>query len=289
MYGEGYVEAGNSQKLAKQIFGIKVPFVLDNKEELVYTSSPASVNTTWAEYNWLTDVEKIFSKKIYTFCRKHSVDFESMICFCLCHETGHAKEQRLFEESGFFPIALPIEVYAKIESTNYVFTRSELLRMFMGGIFDFSVNKELLKNNLKNPFARKAYLDKETLRTSEFTTKKEGYSSDLRYRYLILNLPLVLDLYEHGGLNESERRTLKENQEKEIGDKWEKTLLKLKSIEFFDAKSKRDIMLELFENTLGIQHAYLVSNVNRKNLLPTGYSELPKFWNKDSYCVMHLS
>jgi hypothetical protein len=244
------------------------------------------VNTTWAEYNLTTDVEKLYSKKINTFCQKHSVDFESMICFCLCHETGHAKEQRLFEEISFFPMALPIEVHANVGLTNYVFARSELFRIFMGGIFDFSINKELFKNNLKNPFERKAYLDKETRRTVNHITKANQHDF---LKYSLLNLPFNLDTYEYGGLDEVDKEDLKQTQEKVIGDKWEKTLLKLKSIEFFDAKSKRDIMLELFENILGL-NVSLVSNANRKNLLRrTGYSELPKFWNKDNYQVMVLS
>jgi hypothetical protein len=285
-FRELYLESLNAQEEAKQIFGVEVPFILDANKKLDRNNCLVSRIEKLAEYDWHCDANRIFYKRIKILCQKYDVDFNSVIYFCLCHETGHAKEQRLFEEIGFFPNTirrLPEGVPIKIESTNYVLTSRGFYDIFSCGICDFSINEELAKHNIKNQLAKKMFFDTTGLQPVNSHTEEEWHKFVLD---CLLRLPLVLTVYEHGELNESERRTLKESQEEVIGDKWEKTLLKLKSTEFFNPKSKIDVILELLENILGIP-AFLGINQKRE-ILFNRYSTLPKFWNKEGYRVMYL-
>ena len=84
----------------------------------------------------------------------------------------------------------------------------------------------------------------------------------------------------------SKKIVFKESQEKVVGDKWEKTLSKLKEIEFSNPKSKTDIILELIKNTLGIK-AFLGFGQKRE-ILFRRYSTIPKFWKKERYQVIYL-
>lgn len=165
-FRELYLEALDAQEEAKQIFGVEPPFILDK-----------SRNEELGEYVWRYDVYKIFYKRIKTLCQKYDVDFESIICFCLCHETGHAKEQRLFEEIGFFPNITKTQgemVLTKIESTNYVLPSREFDNIFSCGISDFSINKELAKHNVKNQLAKRYFLTLQVVNALMWILKKNG-------------------------------------------------------------------------------------------------------------------
>jgi hypothetical protein len=260
-----YSKAFNAQDIAKQIFGIKLPFVLEEKAELSYGAPFGSVNAILGEYYWQKDIERIYCRRIRTFCEKYELDYNSVIQFCLCHETGHAKEQRLFEEIDFFPNTITWRYHP-----------------FISGICDYSVNKELLKNDIKNPFERKAFLDKETLRTVFVNTKE---AKDNFHFNSLLNLPYNIDAYEHGGLSDDEKIGFKESQEKEIGDKWEKALSKLRSIDFFEPKSKLDIILDLYNEILEIPVPLCKV---KTEILRLKFQTIPKFWRKSTYNVIFL-
>jgi hypothetical protein len=60
----------------------------------------------------------------------------------------------LFEEIGFFPNTI-----------------NKPYHLFIAGICDYSINKELLKHGLKNPFERLAFLDKDTQRSVSINTE----------------------------------------------------------------------------------------------------------------------
>jgi hypothetical protein len=284
-----YSEALKAQDVARQIFGIQVRFILDNEKILSGDASTlTTINEKYGEYYWVNDTYKIYYKKIKIFCLKHNVDYRSMIRFCLCHEVGHGKDERLFEEIGFFPhtIRMPSKGAIKIETKAYSDPDiRKFYHRFIGGIFDFSVNKELLKYEMKNPFEKSAFSDKETgkIFKPKFDTKELGVLDSL------LNLPLNLDTYEHGGLEEGEKKVLKEAQPKVVVNKWEKALSTLRSIDFFDPNSKVRVIIELLEEILGIQTYLTITEL--ENLLSDyqiKYRRLPKFWSKESYEVLRI-
>ncbi len=184
-----------------------------------------------ALYDWHYDVCKVFHKKISILCKIYDVNSESVIRFCVCHETGHAKEQRLFEHIGFFPNQQrrwPEGIPIRIGNENYLLTDNTLFDRFTCGMSDFSINEVLSKNNIKNQVAKMIFFDS-TNRPS-CTENVEWYKVVLD---TLLSLPISLDIYEHCGLDEHQKRILKESQENVVGDKWEKTLSKLKCIDFF--------------------------------------------------------
>jgi len=288
---ELYSEVIDAQQKAKQIFGIEVPFIVDTKQAINSYAFEALRLEKLAQHYWQYDVAKVFHKKIGFLCKEYSIDFKSVILFCVCHETGHAKEQRLFEEIGFFPNTfriLPEGVPITIESSDYVLSSHRIGEMeyhevFSFGIRDFSINKELAKHNIRNELAKKGFFGNRGLKDFNVSTREQWHNYVLDH---LLLLPLTIDVYEHGGLCEEEKRVLREAQEKVIGDKWEKALSKLSCIEFFSPKSKRDITMELFKNTLGVP-AFLGCHQDRK-ILFRNYSSIPKYWNKKAYQVMYL-
>jgi hypothetical protein len=259
-----YSEAYSSSEIAKQIFGLKVPFLLDQQAELEYSARYGAVNATPAEYYWTLDYARIYSRRIKTLCKKYELDCNLFTQFCLCHEMGHAREQRLFEEIGFFPNTI-----------------NKPYHLFIAGICDYSINKELLKHGLKNPFERRAFLDKDTQRSASITTKAER--DELHFN-LLLNLPLTLDVYDYGGLTNEEKAGLKEGYEKLIGNKWEKAHTKLRQIDFFNAESKLDTIVELYGEIL---EQYLELRRENTRLLRLR-NPLPDFWHKSAYNVLIL-
>jgi hypothetical protein len=277
-FRDRYSEIRAGREEAKQIFGIQVPFILDTNKDLDYSNSSMPRTVILGEYKWNYDIIRIFHKRISILSQKYDIDFKSMIYFCFCHEIGHAKEQRLFEEIGFFPNTVcthPEGIFFKIDSLSYV-AKNLNYNLFIGGICDFSINKELAKHNIKNQLAKKRYFEPTSFQPP--STHEEARQNTILD--CLLHLPYYIDIYEHGELDEDEKRALQESQETLIGDKWEKTLSELRKIEFFDPKSKIGIILELFENTLGIQ-AFL-------NKVEISHSRLPKFWTKSDYQIMHL-
>lgn len=279
-----YSESLEAQKEAKKFFGIEVPFILDTRHKLEWETLLVSKAVGLAEYDWHYDVNRVFHKKISTVCEKYNVDFDSVIRFCICHETAHAKEQRLCEEIGFFPNTtrhLPEGVRLKIENATYLTTNHSLYDRFSCGISDFSINELLSEHDIKNQLAKKIF----------FGTKEQTPNAQREERYrlvldTLLYLPIVLDIYEHGDLDEDQKRTLKESQESIVGDKWKQTRSILRHIDFFDPRSKIEARIELFKKTLGIS-AFLGNKEKSKRLFSC-YSTLPKFWNKKEYQVMYL-
>ena len=277
-----FSEALQAQKEAKQIFGIEIPFIL-NAKKLNRNTFQQSGTQTLAEYDQWYDANIIYYKIIGALCQKYDVNFKLTFHFCFWHETGHAKEQRLFEEIGFCPNIIKTShegVPIKIESSTYLLRNPQIVsNIFTCGVCDFSINKELKKHNLTNQLSKKVFFDNTGLRP----IYKEQNKTVLD---CLLHLPHAIDIYEHGELSEIEKDSLKESQEKVVGDKWEKTLSKLKEIEFSNPKSKTDIILELIKNTLGIK-AFLGFGQKRE-ILFRRYSTIPKFWKKERYQVIYL-
>lgn len=279
-----YSESFEAQKEAKKFFGIEVPLILDTRHKLEWDTLLVSKAVGLAEYDWHYDVNRVFHKKISTLCEKYDVDFELVICFCICHETGHAKEQRLFEEIGFFPNTmkrLPNGVCLKIENAMYLTTNHSLYDRFSCGISDFSINELLSEHNIKNQLAKKIFLD-----TTNQSPNAQREERSILVLDTLLHLPIVLDIYEHSDLDENQKRILKESQENIVGDKWEQTLSTLRRINFFDPLSTIETKIDLFKKTLGIS-AFLGSKEKSETLF-SHYSTLPKFWNKKEYRVMYL-
>jgi hypothetical protein len=268
---ELYSELLKGQEEAERIWGIKVPFILDGTMSNEHTLIRGQ---KLAAHLWYNDANTIFHKGIEILCQKYNVDFNSVLCYCLCHETGHAKEQRLFQEIGYFPFmtrSLPLKP---------ILRNNGFYSTFSNGICDFSINQELANQNIINKLAKPMFFD--TTGLKEYTSRFRD-ESELKLTCL-LSLPYVLDVYEHSGLNESERRALKESQTV-MADYWDRTLSSLQSIKFFDPESKINITIELLKELLGVE-AFL--EFEDSKILLNRYPTLPKFWNKEAYRIMKL-
>jgi hypothetical protein len=227
------------QDEAERILGIKIRFILDgtmsNEHALIRGQKLAT-------YLWYNDANMLFHKVIEILCQKYNVDFNSVLCYCLCHETGHAKEQRLFQEISYFPY-MTINQHVKPILRNNGFYST-----FSNGICDFSINQELAKHNIINKLAKPVFFD--TTGLKEYTSR---FRDELELKLTnLLSLPYVLDAYEHSGLNESERRALKESQTI-VADYWDRTLSSLQSIKFFEPESKINITIKLLKELLGVE------------------------------------
>ena len=185
---ELYSELLKGQEEAERIWGIKVPFILD---DTISNEHALIRGQKLAGHLWYYDTNMIFHKGIKILCQKYNVYFNPVLCYCLCHETGHAKEQRIFQEIGFFPFmtrSLPI---------NPILRNNDFYSTFSNGICDFSINQELAKQNIINKLAKPMFFD--TTGLKEYTSRfREESEHKLNY---LLSLPYVLDTYEHTGLN----------------------------------------------------------------------------------------
>ncbi|MCW4010712.1 MAG: hypothetical protein NWF05_08850 [Candidatus Bathyarchaeota archaeon] len=212
------MELAHAQEKAKQIFGLKVPFFLDGRVEAFSNINSVMRGIELADHDWHYDINRIFYKRIVNLSKRYEVDFPSAIRFCICHETGHAKEERLFEEAGFFPYqkgfmgGVPIEV----DSTKYVLGDANFYDSFSCGICDFSVNAELAKNGVVNPVSRRIFFDAPEQKAPTPETKQQWHK--VLFDSLCA-LPHVLNVYEHGELTKDEKAGLKESQERIIGVK----------------------------------------------------------------------
>jgi hypothetical protein len=271
-----------TKKITKKIFGIKMPFNFNSK---ISDNFQQTGYETLGSYVGWTDSITIFHKIIYGLCKKYNSDYKSVLQFTLIHETGHAKENRLFDEIGFFSDCLytkKITIPAQINSTIYQIQREKVRDTFLSGVYDFSVNEELKKNQTFDLKSHKVYFGRQnTIIKSCSKTRTEEILDCL------LNLPNKLDMYEHGDLNEQEKITLKESQKKVIGEQWETTLDSLNKIDFFNPELKLAIILELLKNTIGIQAKFVRLNIEeifKDNSEPA----IPNIYKKKYYRVLYL-
>lgn len=286
-----YSEAAEAQEIGKQIFGIEIPFLLDRSGEVRTNKlSPTHIETL-GEYVWQNDVMRIYYNRIKSLCSRYNVNFNSHFLFCFCHEIGHAKEDRLFEEAGYFPNTFRVWRFGipiKIESNTYDLSavsleKKQFFDIFSCGIHDFAIDSELEKHGIKDALSRRFFFD----------TKKVGYNKDVptdvqRHKLILdslLLLPKILDIHEHGELSENEQRTMRENYEEIIGEKWDGALKILKNIEILNPQKTVEIMLALFEKILGV-HAISIEKSSES--IFADHPILPRFWNKDSYRIILL-
>jgi len=288
-----YAEAYEAQKIGKQIFGIEVPFLLKGDIEPESATLTSQIGKL-GEHDWRYDVITVFHNRIRSLCAKHKIDFNSVFLFSFCHEVGHAKEQRLFEEVGFYPNTFkvpPQGILIKIESKEYCLRSlpiagKEFYDIFSCGIQDFAINKELAKHGIRNKIAKKVFFSPDD--DSHLLSQSPSICTELQKGNLIIErlslLPIVIDIYENGELTENEKINLKAAQKEIMGNKWETTLSLLREIEFFNPRRTKEITLELFNKTLEVPAwlgpCYRDSFGKR--------STIPRFWNKDCYEVIRL-
>jgi hypothetical protein len=282
-----YSEAVEAQKIGKRIFGLKTLYLLDSSVQKS-SESITSISTVLGYYEWEYDILRLFYKHIRVLSEKYGLNYKAIFQFCLCHEVGHAKEQRMFEGIGYFPNKFkmfPEGVIVEIESTKYHLTSfqvsgKQFWDVFSCGILDFAINKELSKNRMINELSRSMILD-----TSAQQTQIEG-ARQTRILESLLLLPHNIDIHQHGELLEDEKRRFEESQKAIVGDKWDSALDILRDIEYSNPENTLNKIIEMFNKILGI-NAFLSFPIDRNSLF-RDYSVVPKYWSKDNYRVIFL-
>lgn len=281
-------ETARAQEISDRIFGLKIPFILDGESIPKSSKSITSVSTILGYHEWEYDIMRIFYKKIKSFTEKYRVDYTSVFQFCFCHEVGHAKQQRMFEEIGYFPNKFkmwPEGVIVEIESAKYALTRfsvsgKEFWDVFSCGILDFAINKELSKNLMINKLTRPMALD----------TSAPPMQAKIPRNYLVLEslllLPHNIDTYQHGGLLDDEKRQFMESKKETVGDKWNSALTILRNIKYSNPENTLNTIIKMFHDILGI-HAFLGFPEDRKYLF-RDYPAVPNYWSKDGYRLIFL-
>jgi hypothetical protein len=259
------------QEEAKNIWEIEVPFILDNA---LSNEHDIIRGRRLAKYLWYNDANVIFNEEIETLCEKYNVNFHSALCYCICHETGHAKEERLFEKFGFFPFK------TKNSTLNPQLRRRGVYDTLSNAICDFSINRELFNHDIINSLGKPMYFD--VIGLQEFT-EKHNDKSELNLVNL-LSLPHILDIYEHGRLDDADKKAVKDSQ-KSMASYWDKTLSSLKTICFDDPESKINVINELLKSLLDIDAVLMLE---KSSNLFQSYSNIPAFWNKKEYFIMTL-
>ena len=83
-----------------------------------------------------------------------------------------------------------------------------------------------------------------------------------------------------------QKKDLKEIQERVIGAKFDQSLSLLKTLDFFNPKTKIDVTIKMLNDLLGVR-AFLSHEEDSKYLFAR-YSTLPKFWSKNAYRTLFL-
>ncbi len=286
---ELFSEASIAQANGERIFGLRIPYLLDGIS-IKSNKSFTSINTTLGYYQWEYDLLTLYHKRIEALSQKYHVDYKQLFTFCFCHEVGHAKQQRLFESIGYFPNKFkiwPEGVAVEIESTKYLVTEKfpvsskPFWDAFSCYIQDFAINKVLLQNAMQN----------ELCRPMAFDISAPAISNDVPRQFIVLEslamLPHDIDVYEHGGLLQDEKRLFVESKKKILGDKWDIAYALLRKIEFAHPESILEVTIKMFKDILGV-HASFGYSPQRRSFLFKDYSTVPKYWNKDSYEVLFL-
>ena len=107
-----------------------------NEEEFL------SVSERLGEYNYYEDNITIYINKIQYLTKKYKLNIEKMINYSICHEYGHAKQARIFEEQQYFP-----NLIGKYRKRVYDLEGRKIfpkdLHQFITNLLDFCINKEL--------------------------------------------------------------------------------------------------------------------------------------------------
>jgi len=255
-----------AEEKAISIFDIKIPLTI-NEEEFHSVSEPLG------EYNYYEDNIAIYINKIQYLTKKYELNIEKMINYSVCHEYGHAKQARIFEEQQFFPIMI-----GKYRKCVYDFERikisSEDFHQFITNLLDFCINKELKNFEIVDPAVKIAldYLE---------PSGPEEYVQFI----LTKNLPKHIGYYEFSGLSESERNDMKSRIVNHVGEKWDYTCEIMRSLEFSNVENYIKKQSKLIEYLLK-QRVYY-KELSSEEIF-RGRNR-PTFWNKTSYFVTVIS
>jgi hypothetical protein len=276
-----------AQQIGEKIFGIQIPVLLEGDFNAYDLTQQAYIGTL-GRYDFQNDIVRIYAKQIRSFCRKYNMDFESSFVHHVCHELGHAKEARLFEDSGIFPYRFNIISYCpiKLNSHHYLLNNVKiggrgLYKVFMLGIQDYSIERELQKYGIKDRFSKLRVWNIQNL-------QKVVHLPEQKHRLTVEALSLLpLDIchYVYGELTQEEQLLIEKYYKSLIGDKWSSALRIMDDLQFGNAKKYVDVVCKLFEGILGL-NIFLGENYRAE--LFKRYKHIPQFWNKRSYQVFYI-
>jgi len=281
--------ARDAQETGKQIFGLSVPYILDGSDVRANLSEETNIETL-GNYDFKNDIVRIFHKRIHSFCKMYGMNFDAAFLHVFCHEVGHSKEVRIFEEAGIFPYRFNVfnfGCHIKIDSQIYDLNSIRIggrmfYELFMFGIQDYCVNRKIQEFGIRNPLSRTRFLNLPRIQENELT---EAQRHELVRRSLLL-LPYNIDAYTNGGLTTAEMNVLEEFHEKLVGKKWKLAFSIMKDLEFGAAEKYVSVLCRLFESILDL---HVFQRKEKSSSLFARYKIIPKFWKKSSYRVFCVS
>jgi hypothetical protein len=278
-----------AQRIGKEIFGINIPFLVDGKPAKQIAEKFAAYLEVLAEYDFRNDIVQVYNKRVSRFSERFSVDLDSLILFVICHELGHAREGRLCEESGFFPYTVkisPAPIPFSVNSITYDLRKVQVSgigfpRIFLNGISDFAVNRELLKHGLFDPLAAKTFVLDAPESMSANLGQEQAHQILIEKSCL---LPHNVDICSHGNVDVKLKGLVEAYYRKLLGDKWDYTVDKMEQLEIAKPWKNVEIAKDLLKKIFGVNSF----NMDVGSHFVFGSSQIPKFWSKDRYSVLFL-
>lgn len=281
-------KALRAQEKGERIFGIHIPFLLE-EDFIPQDFARQTYIGMLGNYDFKNDVIQIYSKALKDLCKRYSINFDSAFLHIFCHELGHAREARIFEEASIFPYRfkiIPTQMRIMLGSRSYELNnirigRKDFYEVFMFGVRDYGIEKELKKYGIENPLPKISVWALQNI-------QKNGLTEEQRNRLvieLLLLLPYYVCVYAHGRLTESEREFMEGYFKDLIGDKWKFALKTMNNLEFGSPKKYVSVVCKLFERVLEL-HVFLGWEKNKE--LFRRYKTIPQFWSKNSYQVFYL-
>jgi hypothetical protein len=282
-------KARSAEERGEQIFGLRVPFILDRSEMPAGFSNQTQIQTL-ANYDFKIDLLRIFYRRINSVCEMYDLDCDMAFLHVFCHELGHSKEARLFEEAAIFPyrfnffsFGCPVRIDSQTHDLNSInISGRRFYELFMFGIQDYCVNKKLQESGIKNPLSKTCILSLPEIQMNELTSEQRH---ELVIRSLLL-LPHNVDIYTNGGLRASEMEMLKGFHEKLVGAKWDLASDIMKDLEFGVQEKYVSVLRELFE---GILETHVFQRWQKSSNLFATYKTIPGFWRKNRYRVFYVA
>ena len=254
---------------ATKIFQIKVPMIIDEKP---LPNKPSLEQMGY--YDCYKDRVVIYINKIQQVVSTFGLELEKMITSVVCHEIGHAKQARIFEDNQVCPWIIQkhrkccvklegVEIPLKITDISFV----------NNWVQDFCVNKELFDCGIADISVKVRVKD----------LKLEGPRDIVSY-VRMKHLPMDITLYEFGGLSDSERERLKQTIKNCISEKWDTTYDLMKSLHFAGINEYLEVIETLIADIFGQKTCFLPKD---SRLIFEGKNR-PSFWNKNNYNVLQV-
>ena len=259
----------NAEEKAATIFRLDVPLIINEKS---LPKKPISEQMGY--YDCYKDKIILYINKIQQVASMFNLNLGKMVTHCVCHEFGHAKQARLFEDNQVCHWKIHKDPLCRIEIESVrIAVKLEEINLVNNWLQDFCIDRELYRHGIPNALAKLMIKDLELTGPEEIVTYVRMKS-----------LPRNITLYEFGDLSDSEKNYIETTIKDSIGKDWDTAYNIMKSLELTEIDAYRNV-IKIFIETIFRQNAYYLP-ITRDRIFEG--RDRPSFWSETQYDVLHV-